>query len=118
MMVIYQTISLNGNTYITGWADANAAVTAGTPVPLDPILEAINFGPSNGFFDAYGNPLWQLNDDGSVSPALIIVSPTQIAVATQVLDINTLIPQIIDYVVSGDSIPQTLKSNWLQVRNN
>ena len=49
----------------------------------------------------------------SVNPAPIVMSQSS---SVQVMDINTLLPQIIDYVVSGDTIPQTLKSQWQQAR--
>ena len=118
MLVVYQTTIINEVTYITGYYACAPDDPAG-PVQLDSQLESVS-----SFYDDNGNPLWVLNTDGTVAQQPITLSQDQLdintanaSIATSEATITDLIPQILDYVISGDSIPQDLKDQWTNARS-
>jgi len=67
MTVIYHIKQIETSSYITGWFSSSDP----SSVQLSSVLEDVT-----QWFDSYGNPLWQLNADGSIVATSI--SPTAI----------------------------------------
>jgi len=112
MLVIYQTTTIDDATYIIGWYASPPDNPYG--VELDSQLIDVT-----QWQDENGNPIWLLNEDGSIDPVTIPLSQEQIdlsnanaSLADNQSAINDLIPQILDHVVNGDSIPQDLIDQW------
>jgi hypothetical protein len=123
MLVIYQTTTMgDSQAYITGWwacppGDSQA-------VTLDPQLDGVT-----QWYDDSGNPLWQLNPDGSASPyaaqntlqppggtqhpvPVVTAIAVQLAVSRQTTILNSCIFDIINCLVNGQPADSVTLSTW------
>jgi CCR4-NOT transcriptional regulation complex NOT5 subunit len=94
MLVAYQTIIINGTTYITGYYAC--APDNPNAVQLDSQLDGIS-----QWLDDSGNPLWVLNGDGSVGNAPILSTSKSLnSSAVQQMTMPDLLAQIPDEIIS------------------
>lgn len=116
MKVAYQIQTVNSVDYITGWY----ACAPDNPdaVELDPQLENVY-----KWLDSNGNPQYVRTADSiylspiSLTAEQISLQTADISIADNTQTINDLIPQIIDHLIAGDSIPQNLKNSWTSARS-